>query len=130
MRRLRRSPSLPLGALFLAVCPAVARVLPSISASDSLTSVQLNEDRYALGGESAEECEARLGRVCDDFVDLGGQIALPDETWSQSVAVTARQSLWSSSAVMGISQARKRGQLSELTGRRQLEEQAWELVQA
>jgi outer membrane protein TolC len=109
---------------------SASRLLPNISLSESLTSIQIDSDRYSTEEQTDEECELERGRPCDPFVMLDGVIAIPATNLSHSVSVTGRQTVWSSSSVMGLLETKKQQQLRDLSGVQELEGQAWELVDA
>ncbi|MCB9745399.1 MAG: TolC family protein [Alphaproteobacteria bacterium] len=112
------------------VAGATARLLPSVSVSDSLTSVQLNEARFAVDGETAAACAERLGRECDRLVNLQGTLAFPEQQVNHSLQVSLTQPLWSTQAVMGVVESKTRVTLGALQGQRQQELQAWDLISA
>lgn len=109
---------------------AVSRVLPMVSLSDNLTWTTLNTDRFQRDGESAEECEARLGRVCEQLLNLGGSFTIPGETVNHNLSLMGTQTLWNTRAVLGIAQAQTRRRLSDTQGRMRMDSTAGELVRA
>ena len=112
------------------VASAVARVLPAVSLSDQLTWTTLNTDRFAREGESAEECEARLGRVCEQLLSQAGSFTIPGETVNHTLSLVGTQTLWSTRSVLGVAQAGTRRRLSDTEGQARMDGAAGALVGA
>lgn len=113
-----------------AVASSVSRVLPMVSVSDSLTWTAIDSDRFQREGETAEECEARLGRVCEQLLNLGGSFTIPGETVNHTLSLLGTQTLWNTRAVLGIAQAGTRLRLADTQGRMRVDQAAAELVRA
>lgn len=112
------------------VASSVSRVLPMVSLSDSLTWTALDEDRFVREGETLEECEARLGRVCEQLLNLGGSFTIPGETVNHNLSLLGTQTLWNTRAVLGVAQAGTRRRLADTQGQMRMDQAAAQLVQA
>lgn len=112
------------------VASSVSRVLPMVSLSDSFTWTALNTDRFQQEGETAEECEARVGRVCEQLLNLGGSFTIPGETVNHNLSIVGTQTFWNTRAVLGIAEAGTRRRLADTQGRMRMDRAVAELVQA